>query len=43
VLKGYTVPLSPLGRANLATKPPWHSILSGSGDELAELARENLR
>jgi hypothetical protein len=24
MLKGYTVPLSPLGIANLATKPPWH-------------------
>jgi hypothetical protein len=24
VLKGYTVPLSPRGIANLATKPPWH-------------------
>ena len=24
MLKGYTVPLSPLGVANLATKPPWH-------------------
>src|ERR1700744_3992797 len=23
MLKGYTVPLSPLGIANLATKPPW--------------------
>ena len=24
MLKGYTVPLSPRGIANLATKPPWH-------------------
>jgi hypothetical protein len=24
VLKGYSVPLSPLGQANLATSPPWH-------------------
>ena len=24
MLKGYTVPLSPLGQANLAPKPPWH-------------------
>jgi hypothetical protein len=24
VLKGYTVPLSPLGLANLAPPPPWH-------------------
>ena len=49
MLTGYTVPLSPLGIANLATKPPWdvslfagRTILSGRGDELVELARENL-
>lgn len=24
MLKGYTVPLSPLGQANLAAPPPWH-------------------
>ena len=24
MLNGYTVPLSPRGIANLATKPPWH-------------------
>jgi hypothetical protein len=24
MLKGSTVPLSPRGIANLATKPPWH-------------------
>ena len=24
MLKGYSVPLSPLGKANLAAKPPWH-------------------
>jgi hypothetical protein len=24
MLEGYTVPLSPRGIANLATKPPWH-------------------
>jgi hypothetical protein len=24
MLKGYSVPLSPLGQANLATNPPWH-------------------
>jgi hypothetical protein len=44
MLKGYTVPLSPLGIANLATKPPFagRTILSGRGDELVELARENV-
>jgi hypothetical protein len=24
VVKGYSVPLSPLGQANLAPAPPWH-------------------
>jgi acetoacetate decarboxylase len=24
MLNGYTVPLSPRGIANLATRPPWH-------------------
>ena len=24
MLKGYSVPLSPLGQANLAPRPPWH-------------------
>jgi hypothetical protein len=24
VLKGYSIPLSPLGQANLAGEPPWH-------------------
>lgn len=24
MLQGYTVPLSPRGIANLASKPPWH-------------------
>jgi len=31
MLKGYTVPLSPLGRANLVAAPPWHY----SGDVIA--------
>ena len=31
MLKGYTVPLSPLGKANLVAAPPWHY----SGDVIA--------
>ena len=31
MLKGYTVPLSPLGKANLVATPPWHY----SGDVIA--------
>jgi acetoacetate decarboxylase len=33
MLKGYTVPLSPRGIANLATKPPWHYAGSIVGAE----------
>ena len=29
MLQGYTVPLSPRGIANLATKPPWHYARGG--------------
>jgi hypothetical protein len=31
MLKGYTVPLSPFGKANLVAAPPWHY----SGDVIA--------
>ena len=33
MLEGYTVPLSPHGIANLATKPPWHYAGSIVGAE----------